>query len=83
MTKLRKHRQTAGLTQAQLAELSGVAQQQISFLEIHGCRRYSLATIRLGLVLGVPPEALIEGSADSGPASPGPAVAASRAASHA
>jgi transcriptional regulator with XRE-family HTH domain len=69
-TKLRKYRLAAGLTQVQFYELSGVRQQQISFLEMNGCRRYSLAAIRLGLALGCDPQALIEDSAGVVPTAP-------------
>jgi transcriptional regulator with XRE-family HTH domain len=82
MTNLRRIRKEAGLTQDQLSGLSGVDQGQISRMESNGCRRYSLATIRLGLALNCKPEDLIE-SADSGPAKPGPAVAAGKGIGHA
>jgi transcriptional regulator with XRE-family HTH domain len=60
-TRIAERRKAQDLTQAQLGELVGVAQQQIASFEI-GRRRIPVSTLPLlAKALGVSVEALIEG----------------------
>ena len=82
MKNLRALRESQGLSQKALGKKTGITQASMSRIEAGLQEPGHRTVLRLALSLGVDPENLY-GSSPSGPASPGPAVAAERAGTHA